>query len=307
MTEKDLPIVNFLAANGLETAERLALPGDASHRRYERIKQNNKNFMLMVAPVGKEDVRPFIKVANILKDAGLNAPKIHAQAPEEGLLLLEDFGDDLYSKVLRESRADEEELYTEAVKLLDKLPAEVDLPEYSTEKLLEEAALLVDWYATGADKEEYLNIWKELLSKLDNSKKVLVLRDYHADNLMWLPERQGLERIGLLDFQDAVLGHPAYDLVSLLEDARRDISPNVVQKIMNTKTPDFVRDCFILAAQRNCKIIGIFHRLKKRDGKDNYLKFLPRVWNHLRGDLQYPALKPLRDWVEKNVREDAAA
>lgn len=305
MTEKDLSIVNFLAENGLKSAELQPLAGDASHRRYIRIINTNQKFMLMVAPPDKEDTRPFIKVDEILRGVGLNAPKIIARDVEKGFLLLEDFGDDLYSKVLREGRADEEEIYLEAVKLLDKLPTEADIPEYSEQKLLDEALLLIDWFATEADREEYIEIWKKLISKLDKTKKVLVLRDYHADNLMWLPENKGLDKIGLLDFQDAVLGHPAYDLVSLLEDARRDVSPDVVRKILETKTPDYLRDYFILGAQRNCKIVGIFHRLKKRDGKDNYLKFLPRVWGHLRGDLEYPALSELKIWFEKNnVRED---
>jgi aminoglycoside/choline kinase family phosphotransferase len=298
-------IISFLSANRLEGAERLALSGDASHRRYERIIKNNKKFMLMVAPIDKEDIRPFIKIDGILREAGFNAPEIIASDAENGLLLLEDFGDELFSRILAENLAEEEELYREAIELLAKLPQKADLPRYSNEKLLEEAALLVDWHLTAADKKEYLAIWHELLAKLDNSKQVLVLRDYHADNLMWLPERSGRQRIGLLDFQDAVIGHPAYDLASLLEDARRDVAQDIVVAALKNRTAGFVRDYFILAAQRNCKIIGIFNRLQIRDGKEIYLQFLPRVWNHLRNDLKYPALAPLKTWMEKNAGEYA--
>ena len=215
---------------------------------------------------------------------------------------MEDFGDDLFSVVLRENRADESQLYKEAINLLEHLPKTGDVPEYSREKLLEEASLLTEWCATDANRDEYLQVWQKLLDKLDSSKKVMVLRDYHADNLIWLPERKDKHKIGLLDFQDAVIGHPAYDLVSLLEDARRDVDKDIAAEVLKTKTSDFLRDYFILAAQRNCKIIGIFHRLNKRDGKDGYLKFLPRVWNHLRGDLEYPLLSELKTWMEKNVQ-----
>lgn len=302
MPETDLAIVNFLEENGLKGAEIQYLPGDASDRRYARLVKDNQKFMLMIAPPEKENIGAFIKVDNLLRNAGLNAPEIFAKDRINGLALLEDFGDDLFSTVLRENRADERELYGFAVKLLDFLPSEeLDLLPYTLDKMLTESVTLVDWFATDANREEYLDIWKRLIGTLDQRNNKLVLLDYHADNLMWMPAREGLNKIGLLDFQDAVIGHPAYDLVSLLEDARRDVDQTIAIDLLKTKTPEFMRDYFILGAQRNCKIVGYFHRLNKRDGKDGYLKFLPRVWNHLRRDLEHPALAELKTWMNKYV------
>jgi hypothetical protein len=296
----------FLGRNNLQSAQIKPLQGDASHRRYERIIDADKSYMLMIAPPSKEDVKPFIRVDQILRECGLNAPKIIDQDVENGYLLLEDFGDDSYSKVLRDKPSNELELYRCAIDVLGQLPEKADIPSYSTAKLLEEAALLTDWLLTDANRAEYLQIWEGILAKLDNSKKVLVMRDYHADNLMWMPQRNGLERVGLLDFQDALLGHPAYDYVSLLEDARRDVDKNTVRELLKDKDENFIRDYHILGAQRNCKIVGIFHRLNKRDGKEGYLKFLPRVWAHLHNDLKHPALEPMKLWLERSLIDKSA-
>ena len=300
MTNISLPIVKFLEKNNLQGAERKALAGDASNRRYERIQHLGNSYMLMIAPPEKEDVRPFVKVGKILVNQGLNAPKILAEDIENGYLLLEDFGDVLYSKYLANNPSSELALYKAAIEVLEHLPTNSDLPDYSMQKLLDETALLTDWYKGAENRDEYLQIWSDILSQVETRKKVLVMRDYHADNLMWLPEREGLQKVGLLDFQDALMGHAAYDLVSLLEDARRDVTPETVKEILKNYDENFIRDYYILGAQRNCKIIGIFNRLKKRDGKDNYLKFIPRVAAHLAGDLQHPSLKPMRDWIERN-------
>ncbi len=291
---------DFLAKNGLKSAKRNALDGDASHRRYERIIVADKSYMLMIAPPGKEDVRPFVKVDKILRNNGLHAPEIVAQDAEGGFLLLEDMGDDLYSRVLHTNN-NELELYKHAIEVLDALPQQADLPDYSMPKLVEESLLFIDWFAPEAPREEFISIMQNIIAQLDNSKKILVLRDYHADNLIWLPQEEGLSKVGLLDFQDALVGHPAYDIVSLLEDARRDVSKETVSKILSGRNMDFMRDYFILGAQRNLKIVGIFNRLKKRDGKENYLKFLPRVWAHLKGDLEHPAMAQLKSWMEKNI------
>lgn len=292
-------IDDFLQLNGLKGAVRKALAGDASNRRYERIITSDRSYMLMIAPPGKEDVRPFVKVDRILRQNNLHAPEIYAEDAENGYLLLEDMGDDLFSRVLINNN-NELELYKLAIEVLEKLPNNADLPFYSTEKLLEESALFIDWFATNASRDEFLGIVANILSKLDNSQPKLVLRDYHADNLMWLPQYEGLQRVGLLDFQDAVIGHAAYDLVSLLEDARRDVTEATKQELLKNKSADFMRDYFILGAQRNLKIIGIFNRLKKRDNKDAYLKFLPRVWAHFKGDLQHPVMAELKAWINKN-------
>ncbi|PIR32029.1 MAG: aminoglycoside phosphotransferase [Alphaproteobacteria bacterium CG11_big_fil_rev_8_21_14_0_20_44_7] len=306
MTDLDLPIVNFLRENGLESSERKALAGDASFRRYERITHNGKDYVLMIAPPDKEDTRPFIKVAAILRENGLNAPQIIASDVERGFLLLEDFGDNLYSKILQAEPEKELELYQAAIEVLDNLPAEADLPPYDMAKFHREVITFVDWFATDCNREEFWKIWEDILRGLQDAPKMVML-DYHADNLIWLPERAGLAKVGLLDFQDAVIGHAAYDYVSLLEDARRDVSPQTVEQILANKDEEFLRNYYILGAQRNCKIIGYFHRLKKRDGKDNYLKFLPRVWNHLRKDIEHPALATLKNWLEDNIGEELAA
>ena len=298
MPENIISADEFLQQSGLKSFVRNPLAGDASHRRYERILTSDKSYMLMIAPPGKEDVRPFIKVDSILRDANLHAPEIYSQNPESGYLLLEDMGDDLFSRVLVTNN-NELELYKMAVEVLAVLPKTADLPEYSTEKLVEESALFIDWFAVDAPREEFTAIITKLVEQLDKKHNKLVLRDYHADNLIWLPQEQNLHKVGLLDFQDAVIGHEAYDLVSLLEDARRDVSKETTTKILQGRSMDFMRDYFILGAQRNLKIIGIFNRLKKRDNKDNYLKFLPRVWNHLKHDLEHPAMAELKGWMNK--------
>ena len=308
MPDENLEVINFLEANGLNGAEIKALQADASNRHYARIIKNNQNFMLMIAPPDKEDVRPFLKICKILRNAGLNAPQIYSQDIEKGFLLLEDFGDDLFSRFLINDKSYEREMYGSAVKLLDFLPNPDDenINTYTEEKMLKESITFVDWFATNANRQEFAAIWRSLIAKLDNSKNKLVLLDYHADNLVWMPGREGLNKIGLLDFQDAVIGHPAYDLASLLEDARRDVDKQIVVDILKNKSEEFLRDYYILAAQRNCKIIGYFHRLNKRDNKPNYLKFLPRVWAHLNGDLKHPVLADLRKWISANVEAYAA-
>jgi aminoglycoside/choline kinase family phosphotransferase len=298
MKNLDDKIATVLGGAGLVEYARKPLIADASNRRYERILADNKTYMLMIAPPETEDVRPFIKIAEILLNAGLNAPDILARDVENGLLLLQDFGDDLFTQVL--TRGEEElALYKQAVEVLEALPTTADAPVYSREKLLDEPLLYIDWLATDADKAGFVAIWNKLLDSLSNNNR-LVLRDYHADNLMWLPQNQGLQRIGLLDFQDAVLGNAAYDYVSLLEDARRDVSPATVSAILRGKSEQFLLDYAILGAQRNLKIIGIFHRLFKRDGKDRYLHYLPRVWAHLHNDLRHPVLAELKNWIERN-------
>lgn len=286
--------------------KRQPLAGDASFRRYERIITPNCNYMLMIAPPEVEDVRPFIKIDEILLQSGLNAPDILEKDVDAGLLLLEDFGDDSYTKIIK-AGANELELYQTAISALDRLPKSADVAQYNQQKLIQEVSLFTDWFATEANKDEYLSIWNKLFEKLDWQDKILVLRDYHADNLMWLPERDGLNKVGILDFQDALMGHPAYDVVSLLQDARRDVKKETVDAILANKSEDFMANYQILGAQRNLKIIGIFNRLQKRDGKDSYLRFLPRVWGHLRTNLEHPELAELREWIEKGFANELAA
>src|SRR5437879_11064049 len=225
----------------------------------------------------------------------------------------EDFGADTYSRLL-ECVADEPGLYALAVDTLVAMQRAAELrgipgmPPYDTERLLAEAALLVDWYrplAAGL-RDEYLALWRELLPDTGVSPPTLVLRDYHVDNLMLLPDRPGVQGCGLLDFQDAVIGPPSYDLVSLLEDARRDVSADLRRQMTARylaafpalDRAAFLRSAAILAAQRNCKILGIFTRLWRRDGKPGYLPHIARIWRLIDDDLRRePALAPIADWL----------
>tara|TARA_A100001037_G_scaffold279026_2_gene280460 strand:+ start:1444 stop:2448 length:1005 start_codon:yes stop_codon:yes gene_type:complete len=308
----------FLERAGWSHARRVPLAGDASFRRYERVSQGAQHAVLMDAPPPHEDVRLFIKIASHLRVLGYSAPDIYAEDAELGALLLEDLGDDLFTRVL-DAGGDEYLLYRHAVDLLvdlaqRELPDEV--PTYDIPALLEEASLFIDWYlpalsghpVPSTEREAFLDAWRRALPLADEGSPVLVLRDFHVDNLVWLDRPDPISRVGLLDFQDAVIGPRMYDLVSLLEDARRDISPVLVAEmferyVMATRMDgaSAAAAYAVLGAQRNTKIIGIFTRLCQRDGKSDYLKYIPRVWKLLENDLEHPALGPVRDWFAQCV------
>ncbi|MBV9017159.1 MAG: phosphotransferase [Alphaproteobacteria bacterium] len=316
----------FLAAQGWRGHAPTILAGDASFRRYYRLADGERRAVLMDAPPPQEDVRPYVTVARILREHGFSAPEIYAEDREQGFLLIEDFGDDTYTKLLAKG-ADEEGLYRLAIDTLVALHRVVEaerlpqLPLYDEERLLTEAGILVEWYApavlgaelSDAAREEYLARWRVVLPQAELPAQTLVLRDYHVDNLMLLPGRQAIQSCGLLDFQDAVRGMASYDLVSLLKDARRDVPPALREAMTErylAQFPDLDRDHFrrsaaILAAQRNCKIIGIFTRLWRRDGKPQYLGHIPRVWRLLEEDLREPALRPIGDWLDRHLPASA--
>jgi len=319
-SERSAAVADFLAAEGWEDTRLALLAADASFRRYYRLTDGERRAVLMDAPPPHEDVRPYVAVAAMLRGHGLSAPEIFAEDSERGLLLIEDFGDDTYTRLLARG-ADESQLYALAIDTLVALQRAVDappaLPAYDEEVLLREAALLTEWYApavlgsplAAALHEEYLALWREVLPLVALPGGTLVLRDYHVDNLMLLPDRSGVRSCGLLDFQDAVTGQPSYDLVSLLEDARRDI-PGPLRQAMTERylaafpgldRSAFVRSAAILSAQRNCKILGIFTRLWRRDGKRQYLAHIPRVWRLLEGDLRHPALTPIACWLDRHL------
>jgi len=318
--------IDFLAKNGWGKATRFPLSGDASFRRYERLKLNGKTMMLMDAPPPQEDVNPFIYIDEYLRDIDLSAPEIFAKDIKNGFLLLEDLGDDIFTEVLSgksplSNKCNEKDLYIAAVDALVELQNALlpkNLPPYNEKLLMDECKLLSDWYLPHIGikskhaGEEYLSIWEQLLKLEKIADDVVVLRDYHADNLLWLPGRKGVKKVGLLDFQDAVIGSPVYDIVSLLEDARRDVDLITVSATIDhylNLRPSIQRDEFIaaysiLAAQRNCKIVGIFTRLAFRDNKPRYLSYLPRVWKYIMYDVQHPVLKDLKQWFEKEIPED---
>ena len=309
----------FLAANGWAGAEILPLAGDASFRRYFRIvdRAGARHAVLMDAPPPHEDPRPFVAMAAWLGEIGLVAPVVLAKDLDQGLLLLDDLGDVRLRETLDADPSAESVLYATAVDVLVHLhraPPPPALSPHGLDQWLEEIDLFLDWYVPAVelgdvDGAGWSAAWHDVLSRVstDGLGPVTVLRDYHAENIMLLDGRGGIERFGLLDFQDALAGHPAYDLVSVLEDARRDVPPAVERAMIDrylgaTGTGEaFEAAYWALAAQRNTRILGVFCRLWKRDGKDRYKAFQPRMWGLLERDLAHPALAPVKAWFDANI------
>ena len=236
MTKRQTILDTFLVQAAWDDALRKTIAGDASNRRYDRLIRNTgETAILMDAPPDKgEDVRPFVRMADYLRRCGLSAPRIYAQDDAHGFLLLEDLGDEIYARVLERSPDLENSLYKAATDVLTHLHAQppLTLDAYDAPVMAELAAQSFDWYQLGttgsvnADQRAHFHAEMQAqLAPLDEMPRVVIQRDYHAENLLWLPDRDGVKRVGLLDFQDAMLGHPAYDLVSVLQDARRDVSP----------------------------------------------------------------------------------
>jgi N-acetylmuramate 1-kinase len=317
VSDRDDLIESFLSQAGWRGAARTKLAADASFRRYERLMDGARRVILMDAPPPREDVRPFVSIQRILAALGLSVPAIFAQDFARGFLLLEDFGDGTYTRLLAAGES-EPALYALAVDVLIELhrrfvPGEGSfLPHYDETRLLAEAALLVDWYLPAVRGQptppelrgSYLDLWRGVLPGALAVPQTLVLRDYHVDNLMRLDGRDRVAACGILDFQDAVLGPVTYDLVSLLEDARRDVPEELRRALIaryRAAFPDLEREAFaasyaILGAQRHCKVIGIFTRLCQRDGKAQYLRHIPRLWRMLEEDFGHPALAVVADW-----------
>lgn len=301
---------SFLDTLGWGDGEILPLAGDASFRRYFRVVAPGRSAILMDAPPPHEDPRPFIAIARWLTDRGFAAPAIHGDDLGEGLVLLEDFGDARMRETVDAAPESELRLYEAAVDLLIRLrehPA-AEVPAYDSDVLQREAALLTEWYCPAVglevDVPGYVAAWDAALAPALDGPAVTVLRDYHAENLMLIG---GSESLGLLDFQDALAGHPAYDLVSLLQDARRDVRPDLEAALFDryrrmTGADERFADAYhVLGAQRNAKIVGIFTRLWKRDGKPRYPALCPRVWAYLERDLKHPALAPVAAWFDANI------
>lgn len=301
----------FLATIGWAEAEILPLAGDASFRRYFRVVRGDETAVLMDAPPPHEDPRPFIAIARWLADQGFAAPAILGEDLREGLVLLQDFGDVQMRQAIDDDAGVEPGIYAAAIDLLVQLRAvgPADLPPYDRAVYQREAALLTEWYCPAigrdVDVEGYVAAWDAVLAALDDPRpRVTVLRDYHAENIMLCgPDCT----IGLLDFQDALIGHAAYDLVSLLQDARRDVPEQIEAEMLarykaaTGEGADFDAAYAILGAQRNAKIVGIFTRLWKRDGKPRYPTLCPRVWTYLNRDLEHPALAPVKAWFDTNL------
>ena len=346
--ERILTIRRFLDRSDFGRTERRRIQGDASTRSYERLNRDGATYILMNSPKrpdgppvlgGKsysaiahlaESVTPFVAMALALRALGFSAPAIFAADREAGLLVIEDLGDELVVK--DDPPTPIESRYEMATDLLAELHQEMlqevlpvepgvtyRLPRYDMDAFLIEVELLLDWYLpklgariSTAKRDIYRSLWREALLPVTNAQ-TWVLRDFHSPNLLWLPEREGTARIGLLDFQDAVMGPAAYDVASLLQDARVDVPELIEIGLLSRYTrarrsadaafdaPAFARAYATLAAQRASKILGIFARLERRDHKPQYLRHLPRVWGYLQRSLAHPALEPLAAWYRVNV------
>ena len=300
----------FLARAGWGTAVRQHLAGDASDRRYERLRAGAATAVLMDNPPGgADDPAAFVAMARHLRDLGLSAPEVRVADTEAGFLLLEDMGDDLYARLLQADPLREVELYAPAVDVLCHLqavPAPWGLPDLSAADWAKAAGFALEWYAFAATGEQaaegsFLAALEAALRAHADGPHVLILRDYHAENLLWLPGRKGLARVGILDFQLGQLGQPGYDLVSLLQDARRDVAVATEAAMIarfvaatGVEAEAFAAHYAVLGAQRALRILGIFARLCLVAGKPGYLPLIPRVWEQLQRNLAHPALADLR-------------
>lgn len=308
-------------------AETAACPPDASDGDRRKLGYN------AMARLAGPDCRPFAALSAFLRGHGLSAPAILAHDYDAGFLLIEDFGDGRFADLIAGGKA-EQPFYEAAIDVLADFhrvaaPKTIQVPGGGAHHLLgydpvameAEVLLLSEWfYAAAAGKpisdaarDEFVAAWRKALGQLRTAMPVVVLRDYHAENLMWLDDRHGAARAGLLDFQDALAGSPAYDLISLTEDARREVSADLAAAMTNRYVDlrrraeaSFDQEAFrfaaaLLAAQRNTKIVGIFSRLWKRDGKPRYTQYLPRMWRYLDRDLSHPALADLKSWFDRHI------
>lgn len=310
----------FLSTTQWEHWSIQPLTADASFRRYFRLSQGADSILLMDSPPDTEDMGSYLKVGGYLLETGLRAPRVLAVDEAHGFAVIEDFGTQTYTNLLDKGVA-AEPLYRLATDVLSVLHRnlsveQLDIPRYDDGYYEEEAALYVDWYwqARAGEKisadlrAEFLEIWSQLLAKISCKNECMVMRDYHVDNLMLLDGESGIDSCGLLDFQDALIGSRAYDLVSLFEDARRDVDAEMTKHLLGGYLQEFSaseREAFqydyqVLGAHRHTKVVGIFVRLCVRDGKAHYLNYLPRVQRLLGASLLHPELKPLTDWLTKN-------
>ena len=319
MTPREAVIEGFLQGGAWKGAQRLPFAHDASFRRYFRLDGGPRPALLMDAPPPQEDVRPWCRIARHLDRLGLSAPAIYEADEAQGLLVIEDFGDETFPRALE--RGDAGALYAAAVDTLVALhrapsALAVDVPNYDERTLIEKAALLLDWFVPAIGgavpdgaRAEYEAAWRAILPLRTGVPVSLALRDYFPENIMWLPARGGVRRCGLLDFQDASRAPAVYDLVSLLEDARRDVAEPLRQAMTERylaafpgqARADFLAAAAAMAAQRHARVIGVFARLWRRDGKPRYLAHIPRVWRLLERALLHPALAPLRRWFDAHV------
>lgn len=331
MPEREIARRGFVAAHGWDGARCHPLAGDASARRYFRLVDAARgSAVVMDAPPELcGSIAPFCAVDAHLRGLNLSAPEIYARDPEHGFLLLEDLGDDLFARRVAAENENERPLYRVAADVLIHLQSRApaaDLPAYDGPAMVAAITPAFEWYrraAIGAvgDPAPVQQALGDLLARFDRAPPAMALRDYHAENLIWLPARAGPAQVGLLDFQDAVLAHPALDLVSLCQDARRDVTPETeaatIAHYLDATGHDagpFRRAYALIGAQRHLRLLGVLTKLALRDGKPRYLSLLPRVWRDLQRDLARPELArlagavalalpaPTQDLVERIAR-----
>lgn len=315
----------FLNTIGMGDATVSLLAGDASFRKYDRVIHQDQSYVLMDAPPEHEDCRPFAAMTYWLEEVGFTVPSIQEMDLEKGFMLLADLGDKTFTRHMLQVPSAEPLLYERAIDALVQLhaqpirrslpiPGQADycIEDFDTAKITRDLGLFTQWYmpALGLPDltAEFLDLWQPFLADLQADNVVMALRDYHADNLMVVGDEAD-PTVGLLDYQDAVVGHRAYDLVSLLLDARRDVpdalATRMVERYMAAAgiadQAEFWRLYHLWGAQRNIKIIGIFARLFVRDGKVNYPAMIPHVWGLLMRNLAHPALKPVDNWLVRHV------
>ncbi len=304
----------FLERGPWRDAAAEPLAGDASLRKYLRLRQGGRSAVLMDASLLRDSVEPFFQIATHLKRLGLSAPEVLAWDAQSGFMLLEDFGDATFTRLL-ESQADPEPCYTvatDALIALHKHPEAIPagLRAYDPDRMLQDIEMFLEWRTPGVGEtaqEAYRRCWREALRLAHRAPESLLLRDYHVANLMWLPDRQGIQRAGLLDFQDAYRGPVTYDLVSLLQDARRDVPAALQAKMIlryrehfpGLDTGAFETSMAVVAALRHTRVLAIFERLSAREGKHDYKRLhSPRVERMLQNALSHPALADVKKWFE---------
>jgi N-acetylmuramate 1-kinase len=285
---------------------------DASFRSYQRIKTPCTTYVLMDCPPEHYSTKPFEVMSEWLTSNNLSAPRIFHKDTDNGFLLLEDFGDILLKHILHNDLSVQYKRSMDLLLELHSLDAPNWLPQYTNEMFLKELEIFTDYYIpfvigrslVASKKEEYLLIWADALEMIPCLGNKIVLRDYHVENLMHLDDREGVKSLGILDFQDAAIGSPIYDIVSILEDARHEVEFGFAKEMYDyylSKAVDILpKDAYlaydILGAQRNIRILGVFARKKLRDKNDNYLQYIPRLLRYLERDLQNPYLKSVRIW-----------
>ena len=306
MTRQD-DIRSFLASAGLGSPTISSLAGDASSRRYWRVDHSGSDFVLMDAPpesgLGTE---PFLNIAHHLRSCGYSAPEIHAHDGALGFVLMEDLGDNLYAHLLSKSQDPEVMIYEAAVDFLIDLTRQAtpkSIEPYDADEMTERSALAGEWYAGTNEATHFIrDNLKPLLIETGQLPQTLVHRDFHAENLIWLPGRTGLRRVGVLDFQDAMIGPVGYDLISLLEDARRDVSVPLKAPLIDRYARGIGLDLqtmlrlnAVLTVQRSLRILGIFARLSLHFSKPYYVDLIPCVWGQLTSALNHPVNVPVRE------------